>query len=307
MDQKQIEALVQQVISKLNVQSNNGQHFTSGLNQADTQPYNAGSSNSNNVESCSLDLGSAEAKSWIGVDHPNKADVLQGFKNNTASRVGSGRAGVRPRTLSLIRFLADHSRSKDTVLKEVPVEWVEKQGLLEIQSEVKDKDQYLTRPDMGRILNDVSISLIKDKCKQSPDVQVIVCDGLSTDAILVNYEEILPPLMAGLQNTGLNVGTPVFARYGRVKLEDHIGEILKAKAVVMLVGERPGLGQSESLSCYAVYSPTVADTVEADRTCISNIHRAGTPPVEAAAVIVDLVKKMLDKKASGINLAKKEG
>lgn len=306
MDQKQIEALVQQVISKLNVQSNsNGQHFTSGLNQTNGQQYNAGvSQSSGSVESCSIDLGSPEAKAWIGVQNPKNPDVLQGFKNNTASRVGSGRAGVRPRTLSLVRFLADHSRSKDTVLKEVPVEWVEKQGLLEIQSEVKDKDQYLTRPDMGRILNEASIALIKSKCTQAPDVQVIVCDGLSTDAVLVNYEEILPPLMAGLKNTGLKIGTPVFARYGRVKLEDHIGEILGAKAVVMLVGERPGLGQSESLSCYAVYSPTVASTVEADRTCISNIHRAGTPPVEAAAVIVDLVKKMLEKKASGINLTR---
>ncbi len=306
MDQKQIEALVQQVISKLAVQSNgNGQHFTQG-HSVDNGGYNAGHSQGsgthNQVESCSLDLGSAEAKAWIGVEHPHKPDVLQGFKNNTAARVGSGRAGVRPRTLSLIRFLADHSRSKDTVLKEIPVEWVEQQGLLEVQSEVKDKDQYLTRPDMGRVLNAESIALIKEKCVQQPDVQVIISDGLSTDAVLANYEEILPPLMAGLKNTGLKVGTPIFARYGRVKLEDHIGEILGAKAVVMLVGERPGLGQSESLSCYAVYSPTIQDTVEADRTCISNIHRAGTPPVEAAAVIVDLVKRMLEKKASGINL-----
>jgi ethanolamine ammonia-lyase small subunit len=68
-----------------------------------------------------------------------------------------------------------------------------------------------------------------------------------------------------------------------------------------MVGERPGLGQSESLSCYMVYRPT-ADTVEADRTCISNIHHSGTPPVEAAAVIVDMTKKMLEKKASGIAL-----
>lgn len=308
MDQKQIEALVQQVISKLNVQtSGNGQNFTASLNQAEAKPYNAGSATSSNgsVESCSLDLGSAEAKEWIGVDNPNKADVLKAFKGNTAARVGSGRAGVRPRTLSLIRFLADHSRSKDTVLKEVPKEWVEKQGLLEVQSEATDKDQYLTRPDMGRVLSSESVEKIKKSCTQSPDVQVIICDGLSTDAVLANYEEILPPLMKGLENTGLKVGTPVFARYGRVKLEDHVGETVGAKTVVMLVGERPGLGQSESLSCYAVYSPTVKDTVEADRTCISNIHKAGTPPVEAAAVIVDLVKKMLDKKASGINLANK--
>ncbi len=103
-------------------------------------------------------------------------------------------------------------------------------------------------------------------------MQVVVSDGLSTDAITANYEEILPPLLAGLKQAGLKVGTPFFVRYGRVKIEDQIGEILGAKVVILLVGERPGLGQSESLSCYAVYSPRVATTVEADRTCISNIH-----------------------------------
>jgi ethanolamine ammonia-lyase small subunit len=79
---------------------------------------------------------------------------------------------------------------------------------------------------------------------------------------------------------------------------------LGAKVVILLVGERPGLGQSESLSCYAVYSPRMATTVEADRTCISNIHQGGTPPVEAAAVIVDLAKRMLEQKASGINMTR---
>ena len=91
-------------------------------------------------------------------------------------------------------------------------------------------------------------------------MQVVISDGLSTDAITVNYEEILPPLMAGLKQAGLKVGTPFFVRYGRVKIEDQIGEILGAKVVILLVGERPGLGQSESLSCYAVYSPRMATT-----------------------------------------------
>ena len=74
--------------------------------------------------------------------------------------------------------------------------------------------------------------------------------------------------------------------------------------VILLIGERPGLGQSESLSCYMVYGPTKA-TVEAERTCLSNIHRGGTPPVEAAGVIVDLAKQMLAQKVSGIALAKR--
>lgn len=303
MDQKQIDALVREVMGKLNV-NNTGASIVATQNSAGKAQSTNTSSNSVSVENCSIDLGSKEAKQWIGVEHPHNAEVLQALKNTTATRVASGRAGVRPRTSSLLRFLADHSRAKDTVLKEVPPEWVRQQGLLELQSEITDKDQYLTRPDMGRILSEQSVKTLLEKCKKNPQVQVVISDGLSTDAIVANYEEILPPLLSGLKSAGLDVGTPFFVRYGRVKIEDQIGELLGAKAVVLLVGERPGLGQSESLSCYAVYSPTVAKTVEADRTCISNIHQAGTPPVEAAAVIVDLVKRMLDKKASGIGLTR---
>lgn len=190
------------------------------------------------------------------------------------------------------------------MLKEVPEAWVKAQGLLEVRSEISDKNLYLTRPDMGRRLSPEAIDALKAQCVMDPDVQVVVSDGLSTDAITANYEEILPPLLTGLKQAGLKVGTPFFVRYGRVKIEDQIGEILGAKVVILLVGERPGLGQSESLSCYAVYSPRVATTVEADRTCISNIHCGGTPPVEAAAVIVDLAKRMLEQKASGINMSR---
>ena len=127
---------------------------------------------------------------------------------------------------------------------------------------------------------------------------------MSTDAITANLDEILPPLLKGLKNASIEVGTPFFVRYGRVKIEDQIGELLGAQLVILLIGERPGLGQSESLSCYLVYAPT-KDTVEAERTCLSNIHRGGTPPVEAAGVIVDLAKQMLTQKVSGIALAKR--
>jgi ethanolamine ammonia-lyase small subunit len=251
---------------------------------------------------CGWDLGSAEARQWIGIDNAHRPEVLQEFRKSTAARVCLGRTGVRPRTQALLRFLADHSRSKDTVLKEVSSEWVARQGLLEVQSEVESKDQYLTRPDMGRRLSAQALATLQSECRKNPQVQVVISDGLSTDAVTANFDEILPPLLQGLKSAGLDVGTPFFVRYGRVKVEDQIGEVLGAQVVILLVGERPGLGQSESLSCYAVYQPTQAGTVEADRTCISNIHRGGTPPVEAAAVIVDLAKRMLEKKASGIAL-----
>ena len=297
MDQKQIEEIVRSVMASM------GQPQTAAA-APEAMVTKCASRCEVAAESCALDLGSPEAKGWIGVQQPHRAEVLAELKRSTAARVCTGRAGPRPRTLALLRFLADHSRSKDTVLKEVPEEWVKTQGLLEVRSEISDKNLYLTRPDMGRRLSPEAIDALKAQCVANPDVQVVVSDGLSTDAITVNYEEILPPLLSGLKQAGLKVGTPFFVRYGRVKIEDQIGEILGAKVVILLVGERPGLGQSESLSCYAVYSPRVATTVEADRTCISNIHQGGTPPVEAAAVIVDLAKRMLEQKASGINMTR---
>lgn len=93
---------------------------------------------------------------------------------------------------------------------------------------------------MGRRLCAEAVEALKAQCVANPDVQVVISDGLSTDAITVNYEEILPPLMAGLKQAGLKVGTPFFVRYGRVKIEDQIGEILGAKVVILLVGT-PGI------------------------------------------------------------------
>jgi ethanolamine ammonia-lyase small subunit len=296
MDQKQIEDIVQAVMSKLQADAGGaGTSAVCAVNQPAAAPVRRD-------EGSLQDLGSDEIKTLIGVQNPHRKEVLEDLRRSTGARVAGGRCGPRPRTTALLRFLADHSRSKDTVLKEIPTEWVAKTGLFEVHTEISDKDEYLTRPDKGRRLCKEAIDTVLAKCKKSPQVQVVVSDGLSTDAITANFDEILPPLLKGLQSAGLEVGTPFFVRYGRVKLEDQIGELLGAKVVILLIGERPGLGQSESMSCYMVYSPTLAKTVESDRTCISNIHRSGTPPVEAAAVIVDLAKQMLQKQTSGINL-----
>ncbi|ELR67747.1 Ethanolamine ammonia-lyase light chain [Photobacterium marinum] len=247
------------------------------------------------------DLGEKCFKKWNGIENAADNKVVEDLMSQTDARVGTGRTGPRPRTTALLRFLADHSRSKDTVIKNVESSWLQERNLMEVQSCASDKDEYLTRPDLGRKLNEDAKKLIQENCKQTPQVQVVLSDGLSLDAVTVNHDEILPPLLNGLKNAGLDVGTPFFLRYGRVKAQDEIGMLLNAEVNLLLIGERPGLGQSESLSCYAIYKPTT-ETVESDRTVISNIHAGGTPPVEAAAVIVDLAKTMLAQKASGINL-----
>lgn len=148
MDQKQIEDIVRSVMASMGQPQSQPQAPV-----ASTPACHVACASEAVVESCALDLGSAEAKAWIGVQHPHRAEVLTELKRSTAARVCTGRAGPRPRTQALLRFLADHSRSKDTVLKEVPEAWVKAQGLLEVRSEISDKNLYLTRPDMGRRLS----------------------------------------------------------------------------------------------------------------------------------------------------------
>lgn len=111
----------------------------------------------------------------------------------------------------------------------------------------------------------------------------------------------MPPLLNGLQGLGVTVGTPVFVKNGRVRVMDDVGMELGCDVVINFIGERPGLGTASSMSAYLIYKPT-KDTVEADRTLISNIYSGGTPPVEAGAQLVELVRNILHYKASGVKL-----
>ncbi len=297
MNQNNIDKIVQSVLAKIGHEQTAAVVRSAAAEPATTVPASAVQPtallSSASVRLDAEDSNAIHIDDQIGVINPKRVEVLRDFVGSTAARVAVGRAGLRPKTRELLNFLIDHSRSKDTVLKDFPDGWVEKSALLELRTEIVEKDQFLTRPDLGRKLSAESVVIAQNQCKKNPQVQVIVSDGLSTDAVVANFDEIIPALLNGLNSNGLDVGTPIFVRHGRVKVEDHIGEILSAQVVILLIGERPGLGQSESLSCYMVHSPTVSQTVESDRICISNIHSAGTPPVEAAAVIVNLAKKFL--------------
>lgn len=55
------------------------------------------------------------------------------------------------------------------------------------------------------------------------------------------------------------------------------------------------------MSSYMAYESSTLKP-ESQRTVVSNIHRNGTPPVEAGAEIVSLVDLMKRKKCSGVEL-----
>ena len=132
----------------------------------------------------------------------------------------------------------------------------------------KSKDEFLTRPDLGRLFPEESLEMIRSKCGRDMDVQVYASDGLSSTAIEANLENILPVIMDGLKAEGLKTGAPFFVKNGRVAAMDQVSEALNATVTCVLIGERPGLATAESMSAYIAYKAVVG-MPEARRTVVS--------------------------------------
>ena len=180
MDQKQIEDIVRSVMASMGQPQSQPQARSVDADLPCRLRQRSGGGK------LRAGLGSAEAKAdWRTTSAPRRSTDRTKTQYRGARLHRPRRP--RPRTQALLRC-ADHSRSKDTVLKEVPEAWVKAQGLLEVRSEISDKNLYLTRPDMGRRLSPEAIDALKAQCVMDPDVQVVVSDGLSTDAITANYE-----------------------------------------------------------------------------------------------------------------------
>lgn len=240
-----------------------------------------------------------DAESILGAG--KEKSVLDIMKSKTTARIGVGKAGPRLKTDTLLRLRADHAKAKDAVLSGTNRRILDDMGLFQIKSLCADIDEHLTRPDLGRKLDENAKEELRSKCKMSPQVQIYVSDGLSNTAIDENVSDILPVMMDGLKARGFSVGTPFFVKYGRVPTMDVISEVLDAEAICVLIGERPGLAAADSMSAYMAYRAKVGMS-ESRRTVISNIHGNGIQPVEAGAYAVSVLEKMLAEKKSGVEL-----
>ncbi|MBP3633033.1 MAG: ethanolamine ammonia-lyase subunit EutC [Oscillospiraceae bacterium] len=247
------------------------------------------------------DLTQVDLRQEYHVQDAENGQAFVRLKKKTPARLGLGRCGARYRTDSMLRFRADHAAAQDSVFSLVPKEFYERHDLPFVQTMCKDKDQYLTRPDLGRRFDAQNQTIIRQVCGSSPKVLLVIGDGLSSDAITANAADCAAAIRQGLKSFGIELGKSLFIQYARVGAMDHIGELTNAELICMLVGERPGLATSESMSAYITYQPRPGIS-EAKRTVVSNIHRQGTPAVEAGAHIAELLHIMLQKKASGIDL-----
>lgn len=223
------------------------------------------------------------------------------MKAKTPARLGSGKAGARYKTLTMLRFRADQAAAQDSVFSEVDTEFAKKYDLLPTKTRCDSKDEYLTRPDLGRCFDEQNAKAIKGVIDTPPKVQIVIGDGLSSAACEANAMDCLLALKDGLKARGIPTGKDIFVRYCRVGAGDAIGDITGCELVCVLVGERPGLVTDKSMSIYITYKPHTGVS-ESSRTVISNIHAQGTPAVEAGAYAAELIEKILQRKVSGVGL-----
>ncbi|WP_445487501.1 ethanolamine ammonia-lyase subunit EutC [Niallia sp. 03133] len=228
-------------------------------------------------------------------------EQLKLLKSFTPARIGEGRTGTRPLTESMLRLRRDHAAAVDAVHGHVDNDFLMKLGLFTVETLSKSREVYLQRPDLGRRISPEGAKMIQERCMHKPQIQIVLSNGLSADAIMANGNDVLPALLDSLAVHDLQSGTPFFVKNGRVACMDHIGELLEPEALVLLIGERPGLASPGSMSAYMCYKPREG-MIESDRNVISNIHQKGTPPLEAAAHIGAVLKCMIEQQLSGIHL-----
>lgn len=246
------------------------------------------------------DITEIDIKTNLLVEEPFDREGYMKMKGHTPARLGIGKAGARYKTETMLRFRADHASAQDSVFTDVDEEILKEMNLVTVKTKCSDKDEFITRPDLGRQIEKDELAKLSS-FPRKPQVQIYVSDGLSSKAIEANVKDILPALTQGLKSYGISVGTPFYIKFGRVGAMDVISEEIGADVTCVLIGERPGLVTAESMSAYIAYKGTVG-MPESRRTVVSNIHKGGTPSVEAGAYIADIIKLMLEKKASGLDL-----
>lgn len=226
----------------------------------------------------------------------------------TDARIGLGRAGSALPIREVLSFAMAHAQARDAVT--TPMDWApiaaELSAMsletLSAASAATDRDVYLRRPDLGRRLSPASRELLAEKATGlHPDLAIVVADGLSSTGVAANAGALIGALLPMVQKSGWSVGPVVLASQARVAIGDEAGEILNARAVLVLIGERPGLSSPDSLGAYLTFGPRVGRK-DGERNCVSNIRTGGLSAMEGAFKIHWLLREAFRRGLTGVTL-----
>jgi ethanolamine ammonia-lyase small subunit len=243
-------------------------------------------------------------------------DPWQGLRRLTAARIAIGHTGVSQRTTAQLDFQLAHARARDAVHQSLDTAslaqaladaWPQAVPPVVLHSAAENRNAYLQRPDLGRRLDAPSRALLSgQRGGGTYDLAIVIADGLSALAIMQNAPPFLGALRARLANESWAPATLTIVEQGRVAVGDEVGELLGAKLVVVLIGERPGLSSPDSMGIYLTWAPRVGLTDER-RNCISNVRPAGLGYAEAAAKLHYLLGEAHRRQLSGVGLKDETG
>lgn len=236
--------------------------------------------------------------------HANPWEALRQF---TAARIALGRTGASLPTDEVLRFGLAHAQARDAVHQPFNSDELEPElhalGLktLRVESAAPDRTTYLCRPDLGRKLSQESRDYLQSLPSQPADLLLVVADGLSSKAVHRQAVPLITALLPYLEKLNINLGPIVLAHQSRVALGDDIAEVLQAKAVAILIGERPGLSSPDSLGIYMTWGPHTR-RMESERNCISNVRPEGLDYPQAAFKLAWLLEQAFVRGLSGVAL-----
>lgn len=236
----------------------------------------------------------------------------QALRSLTAARIALGRSGISLPTAAQLDFQLDHARARDAV--HLPLDTaglVQALGAvlpghpaaLPLASAAPDRATYLQRPDLGRRLRTDSHDKLAALYQPIVpfDIALVVVDGLSALAIAQNAAPFIHALLQRLDTEDWSLAPTTIVTQGRVAIGDAVGQLLGAKAVVVLVGERPGLSAPDSMGLYLTWAPQVGLT-DAARNCISNVRPEGLSYFDGAYKLHMLLRESRKRQLSGVNL-----
>lgn len=236
----------------------------------------------------------------------NRTDPWESLSQFTAARIAMGRAGTGIPLLHLLRFNLTHAHARDAVYSVLDSDLLHRQlvhlnlSILPLQSQARNRQEYLQRPDLGRLPGEGAIHTLRQHASPC-DVSIILADGLSAQAINTHAVPLLDLLVPSLQAAGYRLAPLCLATGARVAFADPVAHTLRARLSVILIGERPGLSAADSMGAYITYQPRPGCTDES-RNCVSNIRPQGLSYQLAAEKIFYLVQEALRRGLSGVHL-----
>jgi ethanolamine ammonia-lyase small subunit len=237
-----------------------------------------------------------------------KHDPWELLKKFTDARIALGRTGVSIPVKENLQFKMAHAFARDAIYTKM-----DKDALAEgmhqlnhpfyfLHSMAQSREQYLQRPDLGRIPGeDVFFKMKEELGDKAYDICINIADGLSATAVNLHSIALLTALLPLIKGLGFTIAPVCLIEQGRVAIGDETGSFFQAKISLMLIGERPGLSSPDSLGAYITYHPQKGNT-DAMRNCVSNIRPKGLSYNVAADKIVFLIKESIRLRVSGVAL-----